>query len=45
VAYILVTAFTGFALGVVAYAALWLFLPIAGPHETAPAVTQHPASS
>jgi phage shock protein PspC (stress-responsive transcriptional regulator) len=27
VAYILVTAFTGFALGIVAYAALWVFLP------------------
>ena len=27
VAYILLTAFTGFALGIVAYAALWFFLP------------------
>lgn len=28
VAYILLTAFTGFALGIVAYAALWVFLPV-----------------
>lgn len=28
VVYILLTAFTGFALGVVAYAALWFFLPV-----------------
>ena len=27
VAYILVTAFTGFVLGAVAYVALWVFLP------------------
>ena len=29
VAYILLTAFTGFVLGIVAYAALWVFLPVA----------------
>lgn len=28
VAYILLTAFTGFALGIVAYAVLWVFLPV-----------------
>jgi phage shock protein C len=28
VAYILLTAFTGFALGAVAYAVLWVFLPV-----------------
>lgn len=31
VAYILVTVFTGFALGVVAYAVLWLFIPLEDP--------------
>ena len=43
--YILVTAFTGFALGIVAYAALWIFLPAASPREVVSAATQHPASS
>jgi phage shock protein C len=33
VAYILLTAFTGFLLGIVAYGALWVFLP----EEPAPA--------
>jgi phage shock protein C len=28
VAYILLTAFTGFALGVVGYVVLWVFLPV-----------------
>jgi phage shock protein PspC (stress-responsive transcriptional regulator) len=45
VVYILVTAFTGFVLGLAAYAALWLFLPIASTRESVSAVTQHPASS
>ena len=45
VVYILVTAFTGFVLGLAAYAALWLFLPIASTREAVSAVTQHPASS
>jgi phage shock protein C len=31
VAYILITVFTGFALGVVAYAVLWLFVPLEEP--------------
>ena len=31
VAYILITVFTGFALGIVAYAVLWIFLPLEGP--------------
>ena len=38
VAYILVTAFTGFLLGVVAYGMLWAFLPVAPlPSEVQPA--------
>jgi phage shock protein C len=28
VAYILITVFTGFALGIVAYVVLWIFLPL-----------------
>jgi phage shock protein PspC (stress-responsive transcriptional regulator) len=38
VGYIFLTAFTGFALGVVAYAVLWIFLPVEevhGLHRTA----------
>jgi phage shock protein PspC (stress-responsive transcriptional regulator) len=35
VAYILVTAFTGFVLGVAAYAILWVFLPVAGADSAA----------
>ena len=31
VAYILITVFTGFALGIVAYAVLWIFLPLEEP--------------
>jgi len=31
VAYILITVFTGFALGIVAYAVLWIFLPLEAP--------------
>ena len=31
VAYILITVFTGFALGIVAYAVLWIFLPLENP--------------
>jgi phage shock protein C len=30
VAYIILTVFTGFALGIVAYALLWVFLPVEG---------------
>ena len=30
VAYILLTAFTGFVLGAVGYAVLWVFLPVRG---------------
>ena len=30
-AYILITVFTGFALGIVAYAVLWIFLPLEAP--------------
>lgn len=38
VVYILLTAFTGFALGIVAYALLWIFLPAAG---AAPPLARH----
>jgi phage shock protein PspC (stress-responsive transcriptional regulator) len=31
VAFIVITVFTGFALGIVAYAVLWLFLPLEEP--------------
>lgn len=31
VVFVLVTAFTGFALGIVAYVVLWFFLPPEGP--------------
>jgi phage shock protein C len=31
VAYILITVFTGFALGIVAYAVLWIFVPLEDP--------------
>ena len=31
VAYILITVFTGFVLGIVAYAVLWIFLPLEEP--------------
>lgn len=31
VAYILITVFTGFALGVLAYVVLWLFVPLESP--------------
>lgn len=41
VIYILVTVFTGFVLGFVAYAALWLFLP---SEPGALRVNAHPAS-
>jgi phage shock protein C len=38
VAYILLTAFTGFVLGAVAYAVLWVFLPVpdAAPEHLVP---------
>ena len=35
VAWILVTVFTGFALGVIAYAVLWLFVPLEDPRGVA----------
>jgi phage shock protein PspC (stress-responsive transcriptional regulator) len=31
VVYILITVFTGFALGIIAYAVLWVFLPLEEP--------------
>jgi len=31
VAYILITVFTGFALGAIAYAVLWIFVPLEEP--------------
>jgi phage shock protein PspC (stress-responsive transcriptional regulator) len=41
VAYILLTAFTGFALGAVGYAVLWVFLP-ARELQAGPIVPQPP---
>ena len=43
VAYVLLTAFTGFALGIVAYAILWLFLPTDDARSTlVPGPSQRP---
>ncbi|HET9316675.1 MAG TPA: PspC domain-containing protein [Vicinamibacteria bacterium] len=43
VAYILITVFTGFALGIVAYAVLWIFLPLEDPLSTeAPRTVERP---
>jgi phage shock protein PspC (stress-responsive transcriptional regulator) len=35
VAFILITVFTGFALGIAAYAVLWLFVPLEDPRGLA----------
>ena len=42
VGYILLTAFTGFALGVVAYAVLWIFLPVEEPRPLPGPTENHP---
>ena len=44
VLYILLTAFTGFLLGIVAYAILWVYLPV-GAEPAAAGQAQQPATS